>query len=285
MIITEKYIDLHTHSCKSDGSMTPAELVRHAKASGLAAVALSDHDNCDGVAEAVAEGERIGIEVVPAIELSAISDTETHILGYYIDINNRHFLQRLEDARRVRVERLEQTCAALRDHGFDVTMEEAGKYAGSGVLCRAHFARLMADKGYVKSPKEAFDLWLGNGRPCCNNKQCFTDEECVQLIKEAGGLSFVAHLHLTRKPQDELEKFLIRLKGVGLDGVEGYYTEYTPQMQQDYQSMAKRLGLLISGGTDFHGTMKPHISIGTGLGNMKIPYSVLENIKKYRSHK
>ncbi len=275
----DKFIDLHTHSLKSDGSMTPAELVRHAKASGLSAVALSDHDTLDGVAEAVAEGEKIGLEVVPAIELSAISDTETHILGYYIDTTDKTLLNRLEDVRRVRFERLEQTCRALRDNGFDVTMDEARKYAGSGIICRAHFARLMADKGYVKSPKEAFDLWLGNGRPCCNNQQLLTDEECVKLIKGAGGAAFVAHLHLTRKPHDELAAFLTRLKGVGLDGVEGYYTEYTPEMQDEYQQMAKDLGLMISGGTDFHGAMKPHISIGKGLGNLQIPYSVLENIK------
>ena len=109
---------------------------------------------------------------------------------------------------------------------------------------------------------------------------CQTMKEAVELISKCGGISFLAHPHLTKLPDDELREFLIELKGYGLCGLEGYYTDYTPEMQEKYQKMAAELGLMISGGTDFHAKMKPHISIGTGLGNMKIPYSVLENMKK-----
>ena len=136
-------IDLHTHSTASDGSMTPAELVRHAKASGLRAMALSDHDTVDGVDEAMAAGRESGIEVIPAIELSAVSATETHILGYFIDPHAPSLTSALDRIRAIRVERLTETCGMLRDHGIDVSIDEVRAIAGGGVLCRAHIARIM----------------------------------------------------------------------------------------------------------------------------------------------
>lgn len=280
----EKRIDLHTHSIYSDGSMTPSELVCHAKNEGLSAIALSDHDSIGGVAEAVEEGKRIGIEVIPAIELSAEAETETHILGYYIDINNPTLLEKLAYVRQVRREREEEICEKLRVLGFDVSMEEVEELAETDVLCRAHFAKLMVAKGFVTSVKEAFDLYLSNGRPAYSGRQAMTDEEAVRLIAEAGGVSFLAHLHLTRKPHGELVEFVKRLKGAGLCGIEGYYTEYTPEMQEEFQNIARDLNMPISGGTDFHGAFKPHISIGRGLGNLSIPYSLLDTIKKYANH-
>lgn len=279
----EKYIDLHTHSLMSDGSMTPAEVVREAKKAGLAAIALSDHDTVDGVREAVAEGERIGVEVVPAIEFSVQSETETHILGYYIDIENPKLLDMLKKVVETRRYRNRETCRKLNELGFDVTLAEAEAIAPNDFIGRAHFARLLMDKGYTKSVSEGFKLYLENGKYAYCGKQTMTDEEAVRLIKECGGVACVAHLHLTKKSDAELREFLIRLRACGLDGVEGYYTEYTPEMQAKYQALAADLGLIISGGTDFHAQMKPHISIGTGLGNLKIPYSVLENIKLHKN--
>lgn len=279
----EKYIDLHTHSLMSDGSMTPAEVVREAKKAGLAAIALSDHDTVDGVKEAVAEGERIGVEVVPAIEFSVQSETETHILGYYIDIENPKLKEMLKKVVETRRFRNRETCRKLNELGFDVTLAEAEAIAPNDFIGRAHFARLLMDKGYTESVSEGFKLYLENGKYAYCGKQTMTDEEAVRLIKECGGVACVAHLHLTKKSDEELRAFLIRLKDCGLDGVEGYYTEYTPEMQAKYQALAAELGLIISGGTDFHAQMKPHISIGTGLGNLKIPYSVLETIKSHKS--
>lgn len=277
-----RVIDLHTHSTCSDGSMTPAELVNHAKASGLSAVSLTDHDGIDGVAGALAEGEKIGLEVVTGVELSAKSNTETHILGYYIDINNRILNDTLIEVKEMRKKRNYDTCHRLQENGFDITIEDAQKFAGSQMLARAHFAKAMVEKGYAESVKEAFDKYLSNGKPCYSSMQLLSAKECVELINTAGGLAFVAHLHLTKKTDEELNSFLRELKNAGLAGIEGYYTEYTPPLTEKYQSMAKKLGLLISGGTDFHGKMKPHIAIGKGLGDMKIPYSVLEEIKNHR---
>ena len=281
----EKLIDLHTHSIMSDGSMTPAEVVREAKKAGLAAIALSDHDTVDGVREAVAEGKKIGVEVIPAIEFSVISKTETHILGYFIDIDSPLLSDALKSIIDTRRERNEITCRKLNELGFDVTVEEALAIAPNGFIGRAHFARLLMDKGYTSSVKEGFDLYLVNGKYAYCGKQSMTDEEAVRLIKNCGGLAFVAHLHLTKLGDAELLEFLTRLKAAGLDGIEGYYTEYTPEMQEKYQAMASRLGLMLSGGTDFHAAMKPHISIGKGLGNLKIPYSLVEKMKEKLNQK
>ncbi len=280
----ERYIDLHTHSIKSDGSMTPAEVVREAKQAGLTAIALSDHDSIDGVKEAMEEGRKIGVEVVPAIEFSVQSATETHILAYYLDIDSPKLLKTLEECKETREFRNSETCRKLNELGFDVTMDEARAIAPNGIIGRAHFARLLMDKGYTQSVKEGFKLYLENGKYAYCGVQRLTAEETVELIKDCGGLSFVAHLHLIKMEDEPLREFLTGLKAHGLNGVEGYYTEYTPEMQEKYQAMAKELGLMISGGTDFHAQMKPHISIGTGTGNLKIPYSVLENIKKAKEN-
>lgn len=230
----------------------------------------------------MAEGEKIGVEVIPAIEFSVQSKTETHILGYFIDIENPDLLKTLKEVVDLRIERNYVTCQRLNELGFDITIEEVRALAPNNFVGRAHFARVLMDKGYTKSVKEGFDLYMTSGKYAYCEKQRLTARNAVELIGKCGGISFLAHPHLTKLGDDELKEFLKELKGFGLSGLEGYYTDYTPEMQEKYQAMAKELGLLISGGTDFHAAMKPHISIGTGLGNMKIPYSVLEAMKAER---
>lgn len=273
-------IDLHTHSTMSDGSMTPEELVNHAKVNGLYALSLTDHDSVEGVERAIAEGEKVGLMIVPGVEMSAQFKTETHILGYGIDINDSGFLCAMEEVRKARLERNMITAENLRAMGFDVSYNEALKFAPNGVLGRAHYARLMVEKGYVKSVKEAFDKYLSSGKDGYCSLQRYSPEECIQIINNAGGKAFLAHLHLIKLSDTELEEYVIRLKKAGLSGIEGYYTEYDEKMQSKYIALAKKHKLLISGGTDFHGEMKPQISIGKGYGNMEIPYSLLENMFK-----
>lgn len=275
----ERYIDLHTHSVCSDGTMTPFELVHHAKASGLSAISLTDHDCVDGVKDALNAGKDIGLEVVPGIEFSVKSATETHILGYYINTEAKALNEVLPEILKVRRKRGEENAENLRKQGFDITYEEAAAMTLGNLVGRAHFAKVMVAKGYVESVKEAFDKYLSSGSAGHSDKQYLTAEDAVRVIKESGGRSFVAHLHLINLSDSDLFDFLKRLKDAGLDGIEGYYTDYTPQMHKKYIEMAKELSLAISGGTDFHANTKPHISIGTGYGNLKIPYSVLEGIK------
>ncbi|MDR1629193.1 MAG: PHP domain-containing protein [Oscillospiraceae bacterium] len=275
----QRFIDLHTHTVYSDGSMTPAQLVRHAKENGLAAIAVTDHDTVSGVSEAMDEGAHAGLEVIPGIELSAQADTETHILGFYIDIHNQNLQNALRKAVDSRRERIAKTGEALKRLGFDIPLHEVFALAPEGLVGRAHYAKLMMEKGYVKSVKEAFERYLSFGCPAYCGRQAMTARECVELIKACGGYAFLAHPHLTKKTDGVLLDFLKELQGYGLDGLEGYYTDYTPEMQQKYQTVAQQLGLKICGGTDFHADMKPHIKIGVGLGNLNIPYSVLKNIR------
>lgn len=279
------FIDLHTHSNCSDGSMTPTELVAHAAERGLKAIALSDHDTVAGIDEALEAGKRYGVEIVPAIEFSVQSDTETHILGFYIDHKCERLKEALENINKVRWQRTVNTCENLQRLGFDVSMDEALRIAPSGLIGRAHFARILMEKGYTKSVKEGFEKYLANGRPAYDGTQYLTAEMAVKLIEDIGGVSFVAHPHLIRLSDESLREFLIMLKGYGLCGIEGYYNEYTPEMQEYFHNLARELGLEISGGTDYHAKMKPHIEIGIGQDNMQIPYSVLENIKKIVSEK
>ena len=276
-----KRIDLHTHSLCSDGAQTPADVVRTAAEAGLAAIALSDHDCITGVQEAMDTGKALGVEVIPAVELSAQSDTELHILGYFIDIHNKKLQDAMAYALQVRDERQEETCRKLNEQGFAITMDELREEAhGNPVLCRAHFAQIMVRKGYAESVKDAFNRYLSVGCYAYSNRQALTATEAVSLIREAGGIAVAAHLHLIKKPDDELKEYLKSLIPYGLDGIEGYYTDYTPEMQERYQAMAKELGLVISGGTDYHGANKPHITIGKGKGNLEIPYSVLDGLRE-----
>ena len=137
----------------------------------------------------------------------------------------------------------------------------------------------MTEKGYVSTTAEAFDKWLGVGREAYSSIQALTDTEAIDIIHKSGGIAFLAHPHLTKKSGNELESFIMYLKDGGLDGIEGYYTEYTARMHEEYCALAKKHSLKISGGTDFHGIYKPQIKIGCGYGNMQIPYEVLNNIK------
>ncbi len=282
-MMNELVIDLHTHTTCSDGSMTPDELVCHAKNCGLAAVAVSDHDTSDGVKMAMEAGKKYGIEVIPAIELSARSDTETHILGYFIDPDSPKLAEAMTYIREVRTIRLGETCGMLQKLGIDVTLDEVKAEAKGGILCRAHIAAIMTRKGYSESPKAAFQKWLNVGCPAYSESQALTDTEAIHLIRSAGGDAYLAHLHLTKKPHDELEQFVHHLTENGLTGIEGYYTEYTDEMAAEYRALAAKYGLKLSGGTDFHGTFKPHISIGSGTNGMKIPYSILEQMRKDRT--
>ncbi len=276
-----KRIDLHTHSLKSDGAQTPADVVRTAYDAGLSAMALADHDNIEGVPEAMAEGARLGVEVIPAVELSAQSDTELHILGYFIDIHNKRLNEAMAYALQVRDQRQEETCRKLNEQGFAITMDELRQEAhGNPVLCRAHFAQIMVRKGYAPSVQEAFSKYLSVGCYAYSNRQALTGPEAVSLIREAGGIAVAAHLHLIKMPDAQLKEYLKSLIPYGLDGVEGYYTDYTPDMEQRYRAMAKELGLVISGGTDYHGANKPHIAIGKGRGNLEIPYTVLDGLRQ-----
>lgn len=274
-----KTIDLHTHTCCSDGSMTPTELVKHACEKGLSAIAVTDHDTISGIEEAIEAGKKYNIEVVPGVEFSSQSRSQVHVLGYYIDIKSPSLLKVFAEQQEERIISNRKYLKVLMEHGFPITDEDVKKVAPHGGVGRAHYAKIMMEHGWVSSVKEAFDLYLGVGMPCYIEREVITPERAIEIIHNAGGLAFFAHPHQTKLPWNELHDFICHLKNHGLDGIEGYYSEYTPEMHTRFMSTAKELDLLISGGSDFHAEMKPHIQIGVGMGNLSIPYSVLENIK------
>ena len=275
-----KRIDLHTHSLFSDGSMTPEELVFAAKQAGLSAIALTDHDTTDGLARAMAEGQRLGVEVVPGVELSTEGISQVHVLGYYIDPQS----PALKDSFKKQQEERRRTHAAymrvLNDHGFAITEEEVKRVAPVGSIGRAHYAKVMMEKGYVKSVAEAFQKYLFVGAPCYVKREVMDPKEAISLIHEAGGVAFFAHPYQTKLSDEGIFNLMKELKDAGLDGIEGYYSEYTPEMGEKFRKMAKELDLMLSGGSDFHAAMKPHIRIGSGVdGNLAVDYALLEKIK------
>ena len=279
-------IDLHTHSNCSDGSMTPRELVLHAKKSGLVAIALTDHDTTDGIEEALAVGAEVGITVIPGVEFSTEEVKQVHILGYCFDYRNAELQAAFAKQQAERIGNFEKYLQKFSESGFPMTKEEVLFHAPSGHVGRAHYAKVMMDKGYVSSVKEAFDRYLAIGMPLYIKREVMEPSEAISLIHKAGGLAFFAHPHQTKLPDDELFALMCRLKDAGLDGIEGYYSEYTPEMGEKFRSWAKKLDLMLSGGSDFHAEMKPHIKIGTGTdNNLCVPDELLDLIQKRTKNK
>lgn len=279
MINEEKIIDLHTHSFCSDGSMTPTELVRHASERGVCAIALTDHDTVSGINEATIASKEYGVELVPGVEISSESLSQVHVLGLFIDTKSSALLDLFKAQQEERVVSNRKYLELLAEHGFPITEEEVKKVAPHGGVGRAHYAKIMMDHGWVSSVSEAFDKYLGVGMSCYVKRMVVSPEEAIDCIHRAGGLAFFAHPYQTKLGYDGIFNLAKHLKECGLDGIEGYYSEYTPEMHKTFMSMAEDLSLLVSGGSDYHALMKPHLEIGIGRGNLKVPYSVLEKIK------
>lgn len=273
-------IDLHTHSTASDGSMTPSELVRHAKASGLKAVALTDHDTTGGLAEAAKEAANIDIELVHGVELAAWQDkTELHIVGLDIDDTQPEFAAAMTEMQQIREDRNRKMIALMAEAGVDITLEKLHEKEGTGVLTRANFARYLVSVHYVTSMDEAFKRYLDNGRPFYLPRTKITPKRAISLIKSAGGIPILAHPMLYRLGKETLEKYVRLLKEEGLEGMEVYYSTNSPSDDLYLSRLANRYVLKYSGGSDFHGSYKPHIKIGTGKGRLVVPYDILEKLR------
>ena len=271
--------DLHTHTTVSDGSMLPAELMKYAKHKGLKAIAITDHDTTDGLYEAVQEGKRIGLEVIPGIEISADFSPEMHILGYFPNGDYSGISGILVDLRSKREERNPRIVNKLNELGLGISMEEVLAKSSGGVTGRPHIAKVLIEKGYVHSLEEAFDKYLASGRPAYFKKDKLTPRQCIGEISAAGGLPVLAHPIYLRMEYEQLDALLAELVQSGLKGVEAYYVDNTPQQTGMLLKLAEKHRLLVTGGSDFHGSFKPEIDIGIGRGDLRIPYVLLENMK------
>ena len=268
-------VDLHVHSNVSDGTLSPREVVFHAKEKGLHAMALTDHDTVGGLDEAIEAGALYQIEVIPGIELSAdFPNDNLHFVGLCIDYKNKDFLTKLTPLRDARKIRNAKMLDQLRDLGFNITVDE-----NSDITTRAHFARALLEGGYVASIKEAFDLYLSPGKPGYVKRVTPSPEECIDLIHEAGGVAILAHPTLYNLSMVDLEELIVRLAHYGLDGIEAIYALHSPEEEAYFIDLARKQELIISGGSDFHGDNKPGLELGVGYGNLKIPYTVLDRIK------
>jgi len=278
-------IDLHLHTTASDGVMTPSEIVNYAKNKGLQAIAITDHDTIEGLKEGISEGERIGLEVIPGIEISAEhSPGSMHLLGFLIDVNHPILKERLEYLQRARAERNPRMAEKLNKLGINITFDEVLKVSGGGQVGRPHFAQVLIEKGYVRSFQEAFDRFLKKGAPAYVEKMRFSAEESIHFINEANGVAVLAHPNtLQLNGYSELENLILRLVKKGLRGIEAYYPEHSALEVAQYMTLAERHGLLVTGGTDYHGIEKNGLDIGVGRGEMRLPYSIVENLKATRN--
>lgn len=273
-----KTIDLHTHSTASDGSLSPEELVRYAKEKELAAFALTDHDTVSGLSAALAEGKRVGMPVIPGIELTCqAGEKETHIVGLGIDNGHPALLEALNALTQTRRMRNVKMVKKLSDAGIDISMEDISRF-GDKPLGKAHFAAVLISRGYAKTTREAIDTYMKKGTVGYVERENISAERCISLIHEAGGLAILAHINQIGDPE-AAEAVALHLKDMGLDGMEVLYSEYDKAWTAHAESIARKYALLRSGGSDFHGSFKQKLDIGTGFGNLVIPYSFLEEMQ------
>ncbi|MBQ7934587.1 MAG: PHP domain-containing protein [Lachnospiraceae bacterium] len=291
-MLDTRFVDLHVHSTKSDGTYTPKDLVEYAIEKGLSAFALTDHDTVDGVEEAfnyaeklreqysTKENDRIVPEVIPGIEFSTeYQGKDVHIVGLYIDIHSPAFEQHLRDFVESRNVRNEKMCRSLQGIGMDITYEKLLERFPGAVITRAHYAKYMLEKGYIKNMAEAFERYIGDYSPHYIPREKVTPEQAIQLTLEAGGIPILAHPILYHLSDARLEELVVQLKSVGLVGIEAIYSTYAPAEERQIRRLAEKYDLLLSGGSDFHGSNKPGLDLAVGYGKLFVPYEVLENIK------
>jgi hypothetical protein len=276
-------VDLHTHSTASDGTLSPAELVRKAKDIGLRALALTDHDTAGGLEEASRAGKGCGLEVIPGCELSIdYSRGQMHLLGLWLPVRPERLNDTLSRLRELRHSRNERILAKLAQLGINIDYGEVKELAGDASIGRPHIARLLMEKNIVGSINEAFAEFIGPHGKAYVPKDKLGPEKAIEVLKDEQATVLLAHPYSLELAPQELEAELQRLKGLGLDGLEAYYPEHSADETALYIELASRLDLLVSGGTDFHGSVKPDIELGRGRGGLDLPYSLVEGLKLAR---
>lgn len=276
-------IDLHTHTQVSDGTDSPGELVRRAKAIGLHALAITDHDTIAGLPEAQQEGAALGIEVIRGCEISARGDdTEMHILGLWLPEDATVLEQTLADLRAHRDTRNVVIVEKLQALGLDVSYEEVLEASRGEAVGRPHIATVLINKGFATDWQDAFVRYLGYKGKAFAPKEILGPEEAVSLLAGMGATVSLAHPCLSMHSRDAIEQLVRRLKEHGLTAIEAYHSDQSQAEQRFCVDIAARYGLALTGGSDYHGTAKPRISLGTGHGSLRVPLFVLDGLKALR---
>jgi predicted metal-dependent phosphoesterase TrpH len=272
-------IDLHTHTNESDGSCSPGQLIEAAECAGVDALGITDHDTFAGYDQALAPARGAGVTLVCGIELSTkLRGYSAHLLGYFPRGNGladfREWVRGMQVSRRERNVRL---AARLRELGLDVTLEEA-EARGRGMTGRPHFAQIMVEKGYVANFRQAFDEYLDESKKGYVYRREPRFDEGVAKIREAGGVASLAH---PARVKGDVPALLPELCAAGLDAIEAYHSDHSPRETELYLGLARRYGLKVTGGSDFHGDLKPEVRLGSGCdGNLNIPREVLDQLRQ-----
>ncbi|WP_300718232.1 PHP domain-containing protein [uncultured Desulfovibrio sp.] len=281
-----QFIDLHTHSQASDGTDSPAQLVRNAHEKGLAAVAMTDHDTVSGLDEGEATARELGLEFVRGCELSTSTELgEMHVLGLWLPRQLDPLLEKLVYLRGKRSERNVRIVEKLQGLGVEITLDEVLRLARGESVGRPHIAAVLVRKGYVHDVSEAFREYLGYYGRAYLPKEVLRPEEAVSVLSSLGATVCLAHPLLQKLPEGWLEAFIERLLPCGLTAIEAYHSEHTQADSRRCLELARHYGLTISGGSDYHGTNKPRIRLGTGYGSLRVPYSVLEGLREMRARR
>ena len=285
-------IDLHTHTTASDGSLSPSALARKAHEVGLAALAVTDHDTIGGLAEAQGEAQRLGLDFLPGVELSVEDGGgRFHLLGYGFNPDFPELADKLVELRRSRALRNTQMAEKMAALGLPVTMDDvrnaARKHAEDGeeseVIARPHFAQALIAKGVVGSVQEAFDTYLALGKPLYQAKEVLTPADAIALLHRAGGVAVMAHPGLVPLSKPALAARVASLASdAGMDGIEAYYSQHSPAETAFFLDLAHEHQLLVTGGSDFHGTPKPHVPLGIVLEGKAAPAEILSVLRTRR---
>ncbi len=274
-------IDLHTHTMYSDGSLTPQKLIDYAIYKGLKAIAITDHDTVAGLDEALEYAKDKDIEVIPGVELSTEwKDKDIHIVGLNIDHKQPEFTDFLKDFVESRDVRNRKMCKLLTDAGMPVDYDELKRIYPDSVITRGHYARYMLDKGYTSYLREAFERYIGDNGPYYVPREKTTAADGVRLIVKAGGIPILAHPMLYHMNDDRLKELTDELIPLGLMGIEAVYTTNSESEERETREFAKENGLLISGGSDYHGEAKPRTDLGLGFGGLYVDAGIWTDLKK-----
>jgi hypothetical protein len=276
-------VDLHTHSTASDGSEAPTALVEKASALGLTALALTDHDTLEGIAEAETAASTADLELIPGTELSLDHHGAMHLVVLWLEPGQGPLQDRLASLQHGRHARNLAIVTLLDVLGMPVSIDEVMEEAGSGSVGRPHIAAVMMRKGYVESVAEAFDLWLGADRPAYAGRPRLSAEEAIALAIDSGGVPVLAHPHtLGINRAEEMADLLDRLRRAGLVGLEAACSGYRRHEREGYADLARRFGLIASGGSDYHGRYKPGLELGTGYGDLVVGEAVVDELRARR---
>lgn len=273
-----KFVDLHLHTDFSDSTLSPAELVQVAVNAGLGAIAITDHDCVEGIEPAIREAKKFDLEIIPGIELTAEKyGKEVHILGYFIDYHDKAFLEKLEKIKAIREKRIFDMVEKLKELGVDdIEAQDVFDLSGMGTVGRAHLASLLKKKGWVSSVSEAFKKYIGNNSPAYVSKFNMTPEQAIRTILDVGGIPVFAHPH---NPGDD--NLISEFVSYGLKGLEVHYPGYPESIIKHYSSLAAKYGLILTGGSDFHGDVKE----GSVIGVPRVPYELVEKLKQAKNEK